>query len=152
MYVIIGHRATEIDKNRRLVHIVPYAVDSGSHKILVKPGPPGTYIRTRKIREMAFSGPHLSAINPARRIPDKTVALKALFIHEIALLGLYPRVYHIYRLEIQSVQIVVESLGVGEIRRIKGEDFVLVHIMDIHITSQGILCSLSVSARPATLS
>ena len=132
MTVVNRHRAAGTTEDGGLVHVVPHAVDARSHIVLVERGPPSTHLLAGKVGEMAGTRPDIAYIWLALAVFHPIVASGALIVDEIARLYFHARVYHVDRLEVLLVQIVVQALGVGELFGMEGENLVGVHIVDVH--------------------
>ena len=132
MHVVDGHGATGTAKDGRFVHIVPNAVDTRGHEILIQCAPPMTHLRAREVGEVAGTRPHIAHERLSIGRLHPVVASCALIVNKVAWLGLYARINHIDRLEITTMQIVVESFWIGELTGIEREDAITIHVVDVH--------------------
>ena len=60
VYAAFRHSAAGAVENRRLVHVVPYAVDARGEEIFIECPPPAASFRTGEVRKRAVAGPDFS--------------------------------------------------------------------------------------------
>src|ERR1035437_5410523 len=130
---IIGRHGVVWDfKHSGFIHIVPDTIDVLAHKVLVKASPPGTGSWHGEIRKFTWTWPNTSNEILACGIFHPKTAIFCLLIDKIGTVQLNPRVYHPHALEMQLVQIIIDSFWIGEFRLVKGKYPITVHIINVH--------------------
>ena len=81
---------------------------------------------------MTGTRPHISHKRLAISGLHPVVAGCSLVVDEVARLSLHTRVDHVDRFEVAAVQVVVESLRIWELLRIKSKNAIAIHVVDVH--------------------
>ena len=127
------HRLGRRVEDRRFVHVVPSARDAHLHLIGEQSAVPVAHLRFGEIREHRRTRPHRPDIDRAVGTVDEGVALDALVIGAVALLGRLRdvQVGDRHHLEPVALQVGQQPLHIGERLAIDGEGSVAILPVDV---------------------
>ena len=119
-------------EQRRLVHVVPEALDALVHQLAVFAAEPGAHVLPQEIREVAAARPHRTHKGLAVGLLHKVVLLQAHVAGVIALQLLHARIDDGDQPDVIRPHVIVELPQIGEARLVPGEVLEVLHVVDIH--------------------
>ena len=119
-------------KQRRLVHIVPEALDAAVGQCLVLPAEPLPHLRAQEVRKISLAGPHRRHKGGAVGFGTEGTVCKALGTDGVLRVDAHTRIDDGHQPDARCLQFGAQGGKVREALLVYGKIRVVLHVIDVH--------------------